>query len=193
MAGRGHGGGPVSRRPHGGRRGHDAVGRPVTRRRGHDAVGRPVTRRRRRGDPHRGRQHGKDKGRAVVGRGYISCGTDADAACVDAARTCVHAAGNVRPVGVVGAAGERENKRGGKKSELHGKSPWHGRTTNRNAHRPSVREGSSYVFTISLSGEKTSFVFFPEGGVIFPGRRRYLSAATASRMRHTPQIAVDVG
>lgn len=93
--------------------------RSVRRGRGKHAVGS----RRRRGNDDGRRQHGKDQRRAVVARRDVSACADADAAAIHAAGSYGHAAGHVRPVGVVGASGKTENHQGDKKPALHGKSP----------------------------------------------------------------------
>lgn len=92
---------------------------PVRRGRGKHAV----WPRRRRGNDDGRRQHGKDQRRAVVARRDVSACADADAAAIHAAGSYGHAAGHVRPVGVVGASGKTENHQGDKKPALHGKSP----------------------------------------------------------------------
>ena len=72
-------------------------------------------------DVHRRRKHGKEnRGAVVIARGTVSACADSDAAGVNAVRSYGHASRNVRPVRVIGAAGEHENGRGGKKPELHG-------------------------------------------------------------------------
>ena len=76
--------------------------------------------RRRRCHDNRGGKHGKEKRRAVVAGRTVYARSHADAAAVHAAGAYGHAAGNVRTVRVVGAAGESNGQCDGKKPELHG-------------------------------------------------------------------------
>ena len=104
-------------RPSGRAGGPYSVRRTMRRRRRKHSVRRPV-----RPGMHddRGRQHGEEKGSAVVSRRIISSRADADASGINAARTEGHAARNIRPIGVRGAACKKGCKHDGKKSAFHG-------------------------------------------------------------------------